>query len=59
MAISARPWQAVKKLNLPAGGLRSPAQKLYILHKKLSLSRALCAKPLPREHSRPSIQLRR
>src|SRR5262249_22067718 len=24
---------------------RSPAQKLYILHKKLSLSGALCAKP--------------
>jgi hypothetical protein len=33
------------KLNLPAGGLRSPAQKVYILHKKLSLSGALCAKP--------------
>jgi len=26
-------------------GLRSPAQKVYILHKKLSLSGALCAKP--------------
>src|SRR5262249_10410630 len=25
---------------------RSPAQKVYILHKKLSLSGALCAKPL-------------
>src|SRR6516164_5091448 len=25
---------------------RSPAQKLYILHKKLSLSGALCAKPV-------------
>src|SRR5262249_60209228 len=28
---------------------RSPAQKLYILHKKLSLSGALCAKPAMRE----------
>src|SRR5262245_53474114 len=26
-------------------GLRSPAQKVYILHKKLSLGGALCAKP--------------
>jgi len=26
---------------------RSPAQKVYILHKKLSLSGALCAKPGP------------
>src|SRR5262249_7465489 len=32
-----------------SGGLRSPAQKVYILHKKLSLSGALCAKPPARE----------
>jgi hypothetical protein len=32
-------------LEMPAGGFRSPAQKVYILHKKLSLSGALCAKP--------------
>jgi hypothetical protein len=31
---------------LPAGGLRSPAQKVYILHKKLSPHGALCAKPV-------------
>src|SRR5262245_46633040 len=37
-----------------SGGLRSPAQKVYILHKKLSLSGALCAKPARGEtfHSR-------
>src|SRR6516225_7674492 len=34
-----------KKFNLPAGGIRSPAQKVYILHKKLSPHGALCAKP--------------
>jgi hypothetical protein len=28
-----------------AVGLRSPAQKVYILHKKRSLSGALCVKP--------------
>jgi hypothetical protein len=33
-----------KKFNLPAGP-RSPAQKVYILHKKLSPHGALCAKP--------------
>ena len=32
-----RAWTVIsKKFNLPAGGLRSPAQKVYILHKKLS-----------------------
>src|SRR5262245_29166541 len=30
-------------------GLRSPAQKVYILHKKLSIGGTLCAKPLARE----------
>ena len=34
---------AIKKFNLPAGGLRSPAQ-VYILHKRSPLG-ALCAKP--------------
>jgi len=29
---------------------RSPAQKLYILHKKLSLSGTLCAKPMRGEN---------
>jgi hypothetical protein len=38
-----------KKFNLPAGGPRSPAQKVYILHKKLSPHGALCAKPC-RDH---------
>ena len=32
-------WTVIsKKFNLPAGGLRSPAQKVYILHNKLSPS---------------------
>jgi hypothetical protein len=35
---------------LPAGGFRSPAQKVYILHKKLSLNETLCAKPLAGEN---------
>ena len=34
-----------KKFNLSAGGLRSPAQKVYILHKKVPPRGALCAKP--------------
>src|SRR6516225_1844934 len=41
-----RAWTVIsKKFNLPAGGLRSPAQKVYILHKKLCPDGALCAKP--------------
>jgi hypothetical protein len=38
----------LKKFNLPAGGLRSTAQKVYILHKKLSPHGALSAKPAAR-----------
>ena len=34
---------------------RSPAQKVYILHKKLSLSGALCAKPA-RPEAEPAIR---
>jgi len=46
MARSEQRQHGVKKFNLSASGVRSPAQKVDILHKKRSLRGALCAKPM-------------
>ena len=46
MARSEQRQHGVKKFNLSASGVRSPAQKVDILHKKRSLRGTLCAKPM-------------